>query len=127
MQGDSDVTVDDTIQLTCSLDYVGVPAATYKWQFSNGVTTTDLSSQGPTLSVNAVKRQNEGTYTCWGQNAIGSGPKGALAVSVNTMPVLKNDGWPANGRIDIKEDGVSDDFDGGALKYPIYIMRQVGL
>ena len=107
MQGDSDVTVGNTIQFTCSLEDVGVPTATLKWQFSNGVTTTELNSQGPTLSLSSVQREDEGTYFCWGQNAVGTGTKGAFAIGVNTVPVLKNDGWPANGRIDVSIDDVS--------------------
>ena len=53
----------------------------------------DLPSQVSTFSIAAAKREDEGTYICWGTNVIGDGVKGELGIKVNVKPVMLNSGW----------------------------------
>ena len=101
----TDVTQGSLLLLTCSLADAGIPVGTFKWQMRpNSGPVKNLASVASTFSIASAQREDEGTYICWGTNAIGDGVKGELAVNVNVIPTMLNDAWVATH--EVKEDKV---------------------
>ena len=100
------MTQGSAINLNCSLPDAGIPEGTFKWRMNNSAgVTKELLEVSAKLVVSPAKREDEGTYICWGTNSIGDGEKGALRVDVNVKPVINASNW--NKTTDVKENEVS--------------------
>ena len=107
VSGSPDVTEGSGIDLTCTLPDAGIPEGTFKWQMKNAAgVVKELVQVSSRLTVNSARREDEGTYICWGTNSIGNGEKGELNVIVNVKPVIDGTSWKPT--TDVKEDAVSD-------------------
>ena len=84
------IAVDQSTNLTCSIDASNPDVSTISWSFTNtsGATTILSGETGQTLQLSDIAEDEFGTYTCNATNSEGLSGTGDITIEQGCKPTL---------------------------------------